>query len=206
MPSDPQPRPASLRLGLLGGTFDPPHVGHLAAARAVLGALGLDRVDFLPANDPWQKTGGGRDVTPADVRLAMVRALVGDTAGLGVDDREIRRGGVTYTVDTLEDIHREMPGVELFLVVGADTASRFHTWHRHEEVAALSTLVVVNRDHEEQVVPSGATNVEFVHMDRVDVSSTAVRAAVGEGIDVTSQVGSAVSGIIADRGLYGARR
>lgn len=206
VPSDPQTRPVSLRLGLLGGTFDPPHVGHLAAAQAVLGALGLDRVDFLPAHDPWQKTEGGRTVTPADVRLEMVRALVGTTAGLGVDDREVRRGGVTYTVDTLRDIRRELPGAELFLILGADTARRFHTWHRHEEVAALSTLVVVNRDHEQHEVPPGAVKVEFVHMTPVDVSSTAVRAGVAAGHDVTELVTPGVARVIAANALYGEAR
>lgn len=203
VPSDAVSRPARLRLGLLGGTFDPPHVGHLAAARAVLDTLSLDRVDLLPAHDPWQKTEGGRTVTPAQVRLAMVRALVGAAPGLGVDDREIRRGGVTYTVDTLLDIRREAPDVDVFLIIGADTARRFHTWHRHEEVASLSTLVVVNRDHEEHVAPVGAPKVEFVRMNPVDVSSTAVRAAVAAGVDVTDKVTAAVAGIIASKHLYG---
>ncbi|MEY4391598.1 MAG: nicotinate (nicotinamide) nucleotide adenylyltransferase [Actinomycetota bacterium] len=206
MPSDAQTRPVSLRLGLLGGTFDPPHAGHLAAAETVLGALGLDRVDLLPAHDPWQKSEGGREVTPAEVRLEMVRALVGARPGLGVDDREIRRGGVTYTVDTLLDVRRESPDAEVFLILGADTARRFHTWHRHEEVASLSTLVIVNRDHEDHVVPPGAARVEFVHMTPVDVSSTAVRADVAAGRDVTELVTPGVARIISAEGLYGAAR
>ena len=205
-------RPARMRLGLLGGTFDPPHVGHLAAAVAVRDALGLDRVDLLPAHDPWQKTSARgadgpstlqRRVTPAGVRLEMVRALVGDTPGLGVDDREIRRGGVTYTVDTLEDIHREVGDVHVYLIMGADTARRFHTWHRHGDVAMLSTLVVVNRHHEAPTVPSGASHAEFVSMSPVDVSSTAVREAVARGEDVSSAVTPAVAGVIAAHGLYG---
>ncbi|MFM8794548.1 MAG: nicotinate-nicotinamide nucleotide adenylyltransferase, partial [Acidimicrobiales bacterium] len=151
MPSDtPDPRRywAGMRLGLLGGTFDPPHLGHLAAARTVRDALGLDRVDLLPANDPWQKSVAGRVVTEASVRLAMVRALVQGEDGLGVDDREIRRGGPTYTADTLEEIHAEMPGMEVHLIIGADTARTFGTWMRPGVVAALSTLVVVNRGDE----------------------------------------------------------
>ena len=193
---------AGMRLGLLGGTFDPPHLGHLAAARAVRDALGLDRVDLLPAHDPWQKTGGGRDISPSAVRLEMVRALVQGEDGLGVDDREIRRGGPTYTADTLEEIHRETPGMEVHLIIGADTARSFGTWRRPGAVAALSTLVVVNRGDETATAPEGAGRVEFVAMTPVHVSSSAVRAAVARGEDVSSEVGAAVARVIAERGLY----
>lgn len=201
VPSD---RP--FRLGLLGGTFDPPHVGHLAAALAVASALGLDRVDLLPANDPWQKTSEGRAVSPAAVRLEMVRALVEGQPSLGTDDREIRRGGPTYTVDTLREIHREQPGTDVHLIVGSDTARQFQTWKDHGEVARLSTLVVVNRPDTPAVRPSGAERVEFVTMQEVAVSSSAVRAAVSAGDDVSGMVTPAVARIISAHGLYGARR
>ena len=191
-----------MRLGLLGGTFDPPHLGHLAAATVARDALGLDRVDLLPANDPWQKSGRGRSVTPAGVRLEMVRALVGGTDGLGVDDREIRRGGATYTVDTLEEIHGEAPDTELYLIMGVDTARGFPTWQRHVDVASLSTLVVVSRGNERPSAPADAVRTEFVSMDPVDVSSSEVRAAVAAGENVTGSVGPAVAGLVASHGLY----
>ena len=191
-----------MRLGLLGGTFDPPHLGHLAAATAARDALGLDRVDLLPANDPWQKSGQGRTVTPAGVRLEMVRALVGGTDGLGVDDREIRRGGATYTVDTLEEIRGEAPDTELYLIMGVDTARGFPTWQRHVDVASLSTLVVVSRGNERPSAPADAVRTEFVSMDPVDVSSSEVRAAVANGTDVTASVGPAVAAFISSHGLY----
>lgn len=191
-----------MRLGLLGGTFDPPHLGHLAAARAVRDALGLDRVDLVPANDPWQKTDRGRDVTPPAVRLEMVRALVKGEDGLGVDDREIRRGGPTYTADTLEEIHAVMPGIDVHLIIGADTARTFGTWRRPEAVLALSTLVVVNRGEETALAPEGADRVEFVTMTPVHVSSSSVRAAVARGEDVSSRVGDAVARVIGLHGLY----
>lgn len=191
-----------MRLGLLGGTFDPPHLGHLAAARTVRNALGLDRVDLLPANDPWQKSVGGRVVTEASVRLAMVRALVQGEDGLGVDDREIRRGGPTYTADTLEEIHAEMPGMEVHLIIGADTARTFGTWMRPGVVAALSTLVVVNRGDETVSAPEGAVRVVHVTMVPVETSSSSVRAAVARGLDVTDEVGAAVAQVIAGHRLY----
>lgn len=191
-----------IRLGLLGGTFDPPHVGHLAAALAAGHALGLDRVDLLPANDPWQKTAGGRAVSPAAVRLEMVRALVEGQPFLGVDDREIRRGGPTYTIDTLREIHRDHPGAEVHLIIGSDTARTFATWKDHAEVARLSTLVVVNRPDTPAEHPAGAQRVEFVTMEEVAVSSSAVRAAVSAGKDVAAMVSPPVSRIIAAHGLY----
>ena len=192
-------------MGLLGGTFDPPHLGHLAAARAVQAQLGLHRVDLLVANDPWQKS-GDRTVSPAAVRLEMARALVTDTPGLGVDDREIRRGGPTYTADTLEEIRRESPNTEIFLIVGADTAGRIHSWHRPEVVLALSTLVIVNRVENNSQLPevlSGA-RAHNVSMPLVDVSSTSIRAKVASGEDIASLTSESVAAVVRRNGLYGA--
>ena len=200
--NDPDQAPV-LRLGLLGGTFDPPHKGHLAAARAVRAALNLDRVDLLPANDPWQKSESGATVTPAAVRLEMVRALVNRADGIGVDDREIVRGGRTFTVETLRAIRQESPGTEVYLIVGADTAARMGSWREPEEVFSLSTLVVVNRGPGTAVEPRGAARVRTVAMEPVDVSSTAVRAAVAAGHDVTDMVTAPVAAVIAAHGLYG---
>lgn len=199
------PNPSPLRLGLLGGTFDPPHRGHLAAAIAVREALDLDRVDLLVANDPWQKS-GERKVTPAAVRLQMVQALVDGNEGIGVDDREVRRGGPTYTVETLEELAFEQPGMDVFLIVGQDTADRIHTWHRHEDLLALSTLVIVNRDQNSQHVPAALADarVQFVSMPLVDVSSTSVRAATAAGVDVSSMTSPSVAALMHANGLYGA--
>ena len=196
-------QPAPLRLGLLGGTFDPPHVGHLAMATTVCSALSLDEVKFVVANDPWQKT-GERQVTPAVIRLEMTRALVEGHEEFSVDDREIRRGGPTYTVDTLRELHAENLNCEIFLIVGADTASRIHTWHQHEEVLALSTLVVVNRpDSTLQLDPSvSADRVRMVSMPAVDVSSTQIRALVASGSAIRELTNDGVSAVINAHGLY----
>lgn len=199
------PNPSRFRLGLLGGTFDPPHLGHLAAATVVREAVGLDRVDFLVANDPWQKS-SDRVVTPAAVRLEMVKALVEGQDGLGVDDREIRRGGLTYTAETLEELQREQPETDVFLIVGQDTANRISTWHRYEQVLALSTLVIVNRAETIAHLPeelSGA-RVQNVSMPAVDVSSTKVRAKVASGDDLAGLTSESVATIIRRHGLYGA--
>jgi nicotinate-nucleotide adenylyltransferase len=160
--------------------------------------LGLDRVVFLVANDPWQKS-GDRAVSPAQVRLEMTQALVDEEDGLGVDNREIRRGGPTYTADTLEELAREHPDTDFFLIVGADTAARIHTWNRPERVRALSTLVVVNRD-DRTISHDGAL---VVSMPAVDVSSTEIRSRVASGESVDHLTTPAVVRAIERHGLYG---
>src|SRR5215207_3168759 len=110
------------RIGVVGGTFDPPHIGHLSVVVEVRHALDLDRVAVVVANDPWQKR-GSRAVTAASDRLAMVQAAVEGLDGIEADDREIRRGGPSYTVDTVEELQAEEPGAEVFVVVGSDAAA-----------------------------------------------------------------------------------
>lgn len=193
------PNPAPRRLGLLGGTFDPPHMGHLAAARSVLAELGLHRVDLLVANDPWQKS-GGRAVTPAAVRLQMAEALVAGEVGLGVDDREIRRGGPTYTADTLEEIRREDPTAEVFLIVGADTAQGMSTWHRPEVVRSLSTLVIVNRNG--QQLKSDDSAAIQIFMEPVATSSTEIRHRIAHGESIDGLTTDGVVKLIKAHGLY----
>ncbi len=169
----------------------------------MLAHLDLDAVNFLVANDPWQKS-GDREVTPAGVRLEMVRSLVDGEAGLGVDDREIRRGGPTYTADTLEQISREEPGTQVFLVVGADTADRIDTWHRPEVVRSLSTLVVVNRNDSPGRTGDGASI--HVPMDPVHVSSSDIRARVAAGESIDGLTAPAVIRVIEQHRLYGGPR
>lgn len=173
------------RIGVFGGTFDPPHIGHLAVAVEVRHALALDRVLMVVANDPWQKR-GARVLTPAPDRLEMVRAAVEDLAGVEADDREIRRGGPSYTVDTVEELLGERPQADVFVVVGADAAAGLHTWERAGELAALVTVVVVRRPgFDLSVDSSGFTGVE-VEVPALDVSSSDIRArlATGRPIDV----------------------
>ncbi len=130
--------------GILGGTFDPVHVGHLVAATWARDALALDRVLLVVANEPWQKT-GHRTVTPAEDRLAVVAAAVDGVPGLEPCRMEIDRGGPSYTVDTVRELDRRHPGTRFFLVVGADVATELDTWHDVGELAGLVTLVIVDR-------------------------------------------------------------
>ena len=194
---------APRRLGILGGTFDPPHAGHLAAALAVQTQVGLDDVVLMVANEPWQKV-GDRQVTPARLRFEMTDALVQGISGLRADDREIRRGGPTFTVDTLEEILAEQPDTEIFLIVGADTANRLETWHRASDVVSLSTIVIVNRDDSTNTAPEFLHDARVVNvsMNPVDVSSSAIREAIALGESIDSATSSSVESIIRDRSLY----
>lgn len=189
------------RVGVFGGTFDPPHIGHLVTAVNVRHALELDWVVLMVANDPWQKT-GHRAVTPAVDRLAMVEAAVGDVPGLKAGRDEIDRGGPSYTADTLTGLASRYPGVALFTVVGDDAASGVASWERFDEVRRLSTLVVVDRPGCQTPVDASLGWVR-VESPRLEVSSTDLRARCGDGRPLAFLVPDAVLSVIASRALYG---
>lgn len=188
------------RIGLFGGTFDPPHVGHLVTAVNVRHALALDAVVLMVANSPWQKR-GTRPITPAADRLAMVEAAVADVEGLVVGDAEIRRGGSSFTADTLAALADVYPGAELFTIVGDDAAAGLTTWERHEEVVAQSYLVVVDRPGAPVELPTGFDWLR-VEVPRLEVSSTDLRARVRDGRPLDYLVTEPVLDIIATRKLY----
>jgi nicotinate-nucleotide adenylyltransferase len=193
------------RLGLLGGTFDPPHVGHLAAAAGVRAALGLDAVWLVVANEPWQKV-REREVSPVADRLAMVQAAAQGIEGVEVSEIEIHRGGTSYTADTLATLHHEDPSRLLYVVVGADAAAGLPTWGRADEVRVGATMVLVDRPG----APAGDLPAgwvfERVEIPRLDVSSTDLRRRVAEGRPIDGLVPVAVSSVIRERGLYRGRR
>ncbi len=202
MPSPGSPAgPASVaRIGLFGGTFDPPHVGHLVTAVNVRHALALDTVILMVANIPWQKQ-GERAITPAADRLAMVEAAVADVPGLAAGSLEIAAGGPSYTADTLATLARTHPGAELFTIVGDDAAAGLHSWERFEEVIAQSSLVVVDRPGE---IVRLADDVAWIHVEvpRLEVSSTDLRARFTDGRPLDYLLTDSVLAVIDARGLY----
>lgn len=191
------------RWGIFGGTFDPPHCGHLVAAEAVRDQLGLDRVILMVAGEPWQKTDSRPDLSPGDLRLEMVRALVEGNDRLVAGDDEVRRPGPTYTVDTLRALRAAHPDVDFFLVLGADAAANIGTWRDPGDVLALSTLVIVTRTGSTPTlsVPPAGARIEVVEMNPVDVSSTSIRAAVAHGRRPVGTTDSVVR-VIDRHGLY----
>jgi nicotinate-nucleotide adenylyltransferase len=191
------------RIGLFGGTFDPPHLAHLVAATHVRHSLALDEVVLMVANDPYQKTAGG-DVTPVAQRLEMVQMAVRGVDGLRAGDDEVRRGGVTYTIDTVEQWLRDNPEREIFVIIGEDAARGFATWHRNRELAQLSTLVVVNRSTSSggAVLPDGAVRCEHVTIPYMDISSSDVRRRVRAGESIDFLVRRPVRHFIEETHLY----
>ncbi|MGW8268122.1 MAG: nicotinate-nucleotide adenylyltransferase [Longimicrobiales bacterium] len=185
-----------LRLGLFGGTFDPPHIGHLIVAQDVVETLGLDRLLFVPAGSPPHKT--DRAVSPAPLRLEMVEGITADNGTFGVSDFELTREGPSYTVDTLRHYRGLYPEAEIFFVLGADQAAALDTWQDPDRVAALATLVVMARAG--ATVPVG----EFasVPVTRVDISATEIRRRVLGGRSIRYLVPESVREIIDRNRLY----
>lgn len=194
--------PPLRRIGLFGGTFDPPHVGHLVTAVNVRHALDLDVVMLMVANVPWQKE-GTRQITPAADRLAMVEAAVSDVRGLLPGRQEIDLGGHSFTADTLEVLAVEYPGSELFTIIGDDAAAGLRTWTRWDEVVERSHLVVVDRPGEAVAL---ADDIDWtrVEVPRLEVSSTDLRARFTDGRPLDYLITQPVLDVIHRRGLYGA--
>jgi nicotinate-nucleotide adenylyltransferase len=187
-------------VGIFGGSFDPPHVGHVAAALRCQAALGLDRVLLVVANDPWQKS-PDRQVSPAADRLAMVAASVEGIEGLEACALEIERGGPSYTIDTVEQL-RSDEGVESpWVIVGADLSTTLDTWERSAELARLVRVAVLSRPGSPLVLPDGWRSVA-VASDELDVSSSMLRERIRQGLDVSDLVAEGVMLHIRAQHLY----
>lgn len=190
----------SRRIGLLGGTFDPPHIGHLVVADQVGDRLGLDEVRLVVSNSPWQKV-GSRVITDPSRRYEMVAAAVADAPGLEASDVELQIGGASYTVVTLERLRAAEPNVEWSVIVGADAAAGLDTWHRADELKAHQRFVVVNRPGSGNALPSGWL-CDPVDIPALDVSSTELRHMVGAGRSIRHLTPSPVVQLLEAWGLY----
>lgn len=190
------------KLGLLGGTFDPPHNGHLRVAQDARQALGLDLVLLIPVRVPPHKRADR--VTPAALRLEMVREAIAGTDRLEVSEIELGREGPSYTVDTLRRLRDQRPDVELTLIVGADQLAEMADWKEPEEISALAGLAVMNRGALVPVEPDWDITLEWtaVSVTPLDVSSTEIRRRVAEGRPVGHLVPAEVLRIIERENLY----
>jgi nicotinate-nucleotide adenylyltransferase len=193
-----------VKLGLFGGTFDPPHIGHRIVAQDVLAAVGLDRVVFIPAARPPHTS--RPDMAPPELRLAMLRAAIAGDDRFDVDDLELHRTGPSYTVDTLDSYRRRRPDAALHLIIGADQFAELDTWHEVERVRALATLCVMTRAGEgvdgQRRGDSGAGRVIEVPVTRIDLSSSEVRRRVRAGEPIRYLVPEAVEALIHENSLY----
>ena len=188
------------RIGIFGGTFDPPHVGHLVAAVNVRHALRLDRVLLTVSHRPWQKV-GSRRLSPAPDRLAMVAAAVEGVDGVEPSDLELRRGGDSFTADTVGELLDAEPSRRLFVIVGRDAAAGMPTWERIDEVRERATLVVVERPGADHALPTGWA-FERVEVPRLEVSSTDLRRRVVDGRPLDFLVPEGAISVLSDRRLY----
>jgi nicotinate-nucleotide adenylyltransferase len=188
-----------VRLGIYGGSFDPPHLGHLLPVIDAAEQLGLDGVRFVPAAIQPLKVGRA-SASPAD-RLAMTQRLVEGIPGFTVDPAEIDRPGLSYTVDTLAGVAADVPGAELFLLLGADAYALFDQWRDPERIRALATIVVMVRG-DGAPPPREGPGVRVLQSRRVDISSTELRARVRDGRTIRGFVPDAVADYIAEHRLY----
>jgi len=186
-----------MRVGILGGTFDPIHIGHLIAASSVYEALKLDSVVFMPAGDPWQKR--DRELSTGQQRLEMVKLATSDDARFQASDIEISRSGPTYAIDTVREWKRRNPEDELFWIVGSDALSGIPSWHEWEAFVSEVTVIAVNRIGQSASVPFEVVSVE---MPEVRISATQLRDRFTNKLDTQYLVPPKVSEYISDQGLY----
>jgi nicotinate-nucleotide adenylyltransferase len=199
-----------MRIGVFGGTFDPIHDGHLAAAAAAMECAHLDRILFVPSAQPPHRPAA---LAPADDRLAMTRLAIDDDPRFEVSDLEVKRGGMSYTADTLADLHRDHPNDRLFLILGWDAARLFSTWHEPEKVTDLASVVVVGRPGMQSPMPSDLDSagldpgrVVLCLVPTPDVSGSGLRRAIAAGESAAGKLPPAVERYIAEHHLYGDNR
>ena len=205
---------APARIGILGGTFDPVHNGHLAIAEAARGCLGLDRVVFIPAGRPWLKARSVGQVTDAEHRLAMVRLAIANCPHFEASAMEVERPGLTYTVDTLAELRSREGGssgrTEMYLILGMDSVRELRRWHEPERLLEMCVVVAVSRPNTDDIAPSSferdfpsaANRFLLLRGPMLSISATDVRSRVAEGRTIDDRVPVPVERYIRDHGLY----
>jgi len=195
------------QFGILGGTFDPPHLAHLAIAEEAREVLGLSRILFVPAGQPWQKA--DRVVSPGPLRLAMVERAIAGNPHFVADAREVNRPGPTYTVETIAELAAET-GAEPWFILSMEALAGLATWRDPDRILALARLCVVPRDGAHDAVlatfrarfPAAADRIVVLDHPRLAISSTVVRARVRAGRSIRYLVPDAVAAVIFEHALY----
>jgi nicotinate-nucleotide adenylyltransferase len=188
-----------VKLGVFGGTFDPPHVGHLIAAQDALLTLELDRILFIPARTPPHKQ--HLSVSSAEVRWRMLQAALAGDGRFEASDVELRRTGPSYTVDTLRELRGARPHTDVYLLLGVDQVREFQSWREPEAILELAHLVMLTRGGVEETIGSDILKA-CVPVTRIDISSTMIRERVAAGQSITYLVPAEVEEIIAAERLY----
>lgn len=192
------------RWGLFGGSFDPVHLAHRALALSAMHDLQLERVLWIPAGQAWQKT--DRSLLPGEHRVAMLQLMLADEPRFSVDERELHRSGASYSIDTVQALTHEHPGVDWTLIIGQDQLAGLPTWHRWRELLGMVSLGVAGRAG--QAVQAGtevlaeSPRLMPLAMPAMDISSTRARDLASRGEDIAPMVGEKVAGYIAQHRLY----
>jgi nicotinate-nucleotide adenylyltransferase len=189
-----------MKLGLFGGSFDPVHLGHLLVAQAAVEELGLDRLFFIPAAQSPFKT--ENKITPAEIRLQLLRLALAGKMNYEIDEQEIRRGGISYSIETLRDYAKRFPGAQLFYLIGADNISKLNEWREAAELAKLAEFIAIPRP--------GETVAEFPKPFRgrilkgfpIEISSSQIRARVKAGLLIENLVPPFIADAIHAAKLY----
>lgn len=196
-----------MNIGVLGGTFDPIHIGHLIVAEEARVRLGLKEVIFVPAGQPWLKQGS--NITPADHRVEMVRRAIAGNPHFRLCVIEIERPGPSYTVDTMMELRRHIDReASLFFILGRDTLVDLHLWKEPEKLVQLCRLVVAPRlgsrdlKHLKQSMPRLLDEIMQLDMPVIDISSSAIRDRVSQGLSIRYLVIEGVESYIAGHGIY----
>ncbi|MEZ2122856.1 MULTISPECIES: nicotinate-nucleotide adenylyltransferase [unclassified Corynebacterium] len=196
--------PGVRRIGIMGGTFDPIHNGHLVAGSEVADLHDLDLVVFVPTGQPWQKS--GRNVSPAEDRYLMTVIATASNPRFTVSRVDIDRGGATYTVDTLRDLRRQFPAAELFFITGADALAKIVTWRDWEEMFVLAEFIGVTRpgyELDDDILPEvHRRRLSLLEIPAMSISSTDCRQRAAEGRPLWYLVPDGVVQYIAKRQLY----
>ena len=188
------------RIGVLGGTFDPPHFGHLALAEEALNKCGLDKILFIPARYPPHKS--AENVSSEIDRMNMLKLALEGRPEFEISDLELNRNGLSYTVDTLREIRESFLDSEIFFIIGADNISEMEYWHRPEGILELAAVVAFTRTGFESK-GKFSSRIEQYEMTPVDISSTCVRTRVRNKRSIAGLVPEAVERYISEKGLYG---
>lgn len=195
-----------LKLGIFGGTFNPPHIGHLRLVEAVADELSLDRVLIIPAAIPPHKN--APDLADGEDRLMMCRLTFGADRRFEVSDTELRRRGRSYTYDTLYGIREQYPEDEIFLIVGSDMLETFDRWYRYRDILSMCTLCAAARERdfspnlEKAFSKEELNKVRFINIDVTEVSSTQIRRLISEGGSADDFLTCETAQYIEQRGLY----
>ena len=197
------------KVGILGGTFNPIHIGHLILAEHAYNEFELDRVLIMPTGASYQKS--NLTVLPAEVRLEMARLAVGSSEHLVADDTEVKRGGNTYTYETLEYLNSLHPDTRYFFIIGEDSLYNMETWYRHERIFKACTVLVAFRGHGgsdriwgavDYYEEKYAADIEVLNMPEIDISSSRIRELIESGRSFRYMVPDAVYDFIRERGLF----